>query len=164
VPENGIPLWTLSMFDHVLSLIRGDSSPPRSGDDLKVAVAALLVETARMDDTFDAAERALILRLLGARFGLDAAAATPLLAAAERADAGAADLFRFTKAVIDAFTPAERIGLIEMMWEVAFADGTPDPDEDALLRRVAGLIGVDDRDRGEAKHRVMARLGRYAAG
>ena len=147
------------MFDHVLSLIRGEAEPPRSGNDLKLAVAALLVETARMDDTFDAAERAVIMRLLGARFGLDPAAATLLLAAAERAEAGATDLFRFTKAVIEALTPAERIGLIEMMWEVAFADGATDPDEDALLRRVAGLIAVDDHDRGEAKRRVMVRRG-----
>jgi len=152
------------MFDHVLSLIRGEAAPPTSGDGLKLAVAALLVETARMDDTFDAAERGVILRLLGARFGLDAAAANRLLTAAERAEAGASDLFRFTKALSEALTSAERIGLIEMMWEVAFADGAPDPEEDALLRRVAGLIGVDDHDRGEAKRRVMARLGRSAAG
>jgi uncharacterized tellurite resistance protein B-like protein len=45
-----------------------------------------------------------------------------------------------------------------MMWEVVFADGALDPDEDALLRRVAGLIDADDQDRGEAKRRVMARL------
>jgi uncharacterized tellurite resistance protein B-like protein len=149
------------MFDHVLFLMRGDADP-RSVRDVRLAVAALLVETARMDDTFDAAERAVVLRLLGARFGLDPAAATRLLAAAERAEAGASDLFCFTKAVIEAWTPAERIDLIEMMWEVAFADGAPDPEEDALLRRVAGLIGVDDHDRGEAKRRVMVRLG-YSA-
>ena len=74
--ENGIALWTLSMFDHVLSLIPGEAAPPRSGDGPKLAVAALLVETAPMDETFDAAKRALIPRLLGARFGLNAAAAT----------------------------------------------------------------------------------------
>jgi uncharacterized tellurite resistance protein B-like protein len=118
--------------------------PPRSGDDLRLAVAALLVEAARMDDTFDTSERAAILRLLGTRFRLDPAATNRLLAAAERAEAGAADVYRFTKAVTDALTPAERIGLIEMMWEVVFADGALDPDEDALLRRVAGLIDVSD--------------------
>jgi uncharacterized tellurite resistance protein B-like protein len=147
------------MFDHVLSFIRGDAERPRSGGDIKLAVAALLVEAARMDDTFDTAERAAILRLLGTRFSLDPTAANRLLAAAEQAEAGAAGVYRFTKAVTDTLTPAERIGLIEMMWEVAFADGALDPDEDALLRRVAGLIDVDDHDRGEAKRRVMARLG-----
>jgi uncharacterized tellurite resistance protein B-like protein len=147
------------MFDHVLSFIRGEVEPAKGGDDLKLAVAALLVEAARMDDTFNTSERAAILRLLGTRFSLDPAGANRLLAAADQAEAGAAGVYCFTKAVTDALTPAERIGLIEMMWEVVFADGALDPDEDALLRRVAGLIDVDDHDRGEAKRRAVARLG-----
>jgi uncharacterized tellurite resistance protein B-like protein len=147
------------MLDHVLSFIRGEAEPPKGNGDIKLAVAALLVEAARMDDIFDAAERAVILRLLGTRFSLDPTGANRLLAAAEQAEAVAAGAYRFTKTVIDSLTPAERIRLIEMMWEVVFADGALDPDEDALLRRVAGLIDVGDHDRGEAKRRVMARLG-----
>jgi len=37
--------------------------------------------------------------------------------------------------------------------------GVLDPDEDALLRRVAGLIYVPDQDRGAARKRVLRRLG-----
>jgi uncharacterized tellurite resistance protein B-like protein len=47
-----------------------------------------------------------------------------------------------------------------MMWEVAYADGTLDPLEDSLLRRVGGLIDVSDHERGEARLRVLKRLGR----
>ena len=46
-----------------------------------------------------------------------------------------------------------------MLWEVAYADGVLDPLEDALLRRVAGLIDVSDHERGTARLRVCARLG-----
>ena len=45
-----------------------------------------------------------------------------------------------------------------MMWEVAFADGIIHDFEENLIRRVAGLIYVSDRDRGEAKKRVRARF------
>jgi len=45
------------------------------------------------------------------------------------------------------------------MWEVAYADGVLDPHEDMLLRRVAGLIHVPDRDRAAARRRALARLG-----
>jgi uncharacterized tellurite resistance protein B-like protein len=145
------------MIDDVLSLLLGRSPPPRGGDRLKLAVAALLVEAARMDDTFDAAERATLLSLLRRRFGLDAAAADRLLAAAERAEAAAAGIYRFTKVVVEELTPADRIELMEMLWEVVYADGVVSSDEDALLRRVAGLIDVDDRDRAEARKRVRAR-------
>jgi uncharacterized tellurite resistance protein B-like protein len=54
--------------------------------------------------------------------------------------------------------PKARIGLIEMLWEVAYADGKLDPDEDVLLRRVAGLIYISDEDRIAARQRVVSRL------
>ena len=49
--------------------------------------------------------------------------------------------------------------MIEMLWEVAFADGSVDYFEANLISRIAGLIYVNDRDRGESRKRVMARLG-----
>jgi uncharacterized tellurite resistance protein B-like protein len=55
-------------------------------------------------------------------------------------------------------TPQQRSHLIEMLWEVAYADGVLDPQEDALLRRVAGLIYVSDADRVAARQRVLQRL------
>ena len=46
-----------------------------------------------------------------------------------------------------------------MLWEVAYADGALHDYEASLLRRVAGLLYVSDRDNGEARLRVMAKLG-----
>jgi uncharacterized tellurite resistance protein B-like protein len=54
-------------------------------------------------------------------------------------------------------TPEDRIHLIEMLWDVAYADGVLDPEEDLLIRRIAGLIYVGDRDRVLARQRVLAR-------
>jgi uncharacterized tellurite resistance protein B-like protein len=45
-----------------------------------------------------------------------------------------------------------------MLWEVAYSDGALTGDEDALIRRVAGLIYVSDRDRGDANRRARERL------
>jgi uncharacterized tellurite resistance protein B-like protein len=44
-----------------------------------------------------------------------------------------------------------------MLWDVAYADGVLDPEEDLLIRRIAGLIYVDDRERVLARQRVLAR-------
>jgi uncharacterized tellurite resistance protein B-like protein len=54
--------------------------------------------------------------------------------------------------------PGERTRVIEMLWEVVYADGVLEPEEDALVRKVAGLIYVDDVTRTEARRRVVARL------
>jgi len=124
----------------------------------QLAAAALLAMAALGDDHIDASERAALKRLLSARFGLDAAAVATLIEAAEREARDATQLLRFTRVVKDHFSPAERIELIEMIWEVVYADGELHAYEDSLLRRIAGLIYVSDRDRGAARKRVMARL------
>ena len=64
-----------------------------------------------------------------------------------------------TREVFENTTLQERVELIEMMWEVAYADGVLDPEEDALIRRLANLIYVTDRERIMARQRVLARRG-----
>jgi uncharacterized tellurite resistance protein B-like protein len=146
------------MFDRLLDFLKpGDALP--SVEETHLAVAALLVEAARMDDRFDPAERAAIRRVLVQRFALDDATVDRLVATAEQAVDRSSALYRFIKVVTERFDPTARIGMIEMLWEVAYADGVLDPDEDALIRRIAGLIYVEDRERGAARQRVLARLG-----
>ena len=96
------------------------------------------------------------------RFGLQPGEVTRLVKAAEDSAIWATDLFHLTRVVVENFTEVERIGVIEMLWEVAYSDDLLTGDEDALIRRVAGLIYVSDRDRGEARQRVMQRLERGA--
>lgn len=148
------------MIDRILEALRGTRPASLAkADDLQTAVAALLVEAARMDDAFSDSERDAIRRILAERFDLTAAETDRLLAGAESEADQSVQLYRFIRQVTDRFSPVERIGLIEMMWEVAYADGRLDPDEDALLRRVAGLVHVSDRERGEARLEVLRRLG-----
>jgi uncharacterized tellurite resistance protein B-like protein len=148
------------MFERVFGLLKGTASmPPEPGEALRVAVAAVLVEAAQMDDRFDEAERRSIESLLARRFALTPEAARRLLEEAARAADASVQLHGFLRRIRDAFGPAERIELVEMLWEVAYADGALDPHEDALIRRIAGLVAVDDRDRGEARRRVRRRLG-----
>lgn len=151
------------MFDHILDLLMPGAAP-RAETDIHIAVAALLVEAARMDDDFDPAERAAIRGVLAKRFALDAASVDRLIASAEHAADRSSALYRFTRVVAERFDAAARVGMIEMLWEVAYADGVLDPDEDALIRRIAGLIFVEDHERGAARKRVLDRLDRTAQG
>ena len=93
------------------------------------------------------------------RFGLSAAEADDLIEEATTASAESTQLLRFTSAVKQHFDHDERIEVIEMLWEVVYADGVLHDYEANLLRRVAGLIYVTDRERGDARKRAMARLG-----
>lgn len=127
--------------------------------DKQLAAAALMVEAARMDSHFDDTERATIARLLQRRFGLSPTETQTLIDEAARAQDDANQLLRFTRTIKDNFDEDERVALIEMLWEVVYADGVLDDFEANLLRRVGGLLYVSDRDRGLARKRVLKRLG-----
>jgi uncharacterized tellurite resistance protein B-like protein len=137
----------------------GRDETRRGRDELQLALTALLIEAAFSDDRFDQAERAVIARLLEGRFSLSQSDAHALLAAGEEAATESAELFHFTRIINDRLSFEERIELIEMLWEVAYADGVLDEYEDSLLRRVGGLIYVPDPERGIARQRVLKRLG-----
>jgi uncharacterized tellurite resistance protein B-like protein len=47
--------------------------------------------------------------------------------------------------------------MIEMLWEVVYADGELHSYEANLMRRLGGLLYVSERDRGAARKRVLAR-------
>jgi uncharacterized tellurite resistance protein B-like protein len=111
-----------------------------------------------MDDDFDAAERATIERLLAQRFELEPTAVQALLAEAERAVRHSTQFFPFTQEICRRLEPEARVQIIEMLWAVAYADGVLDPQEDMLLRRIAGLIAVPDGERGMARKRALAKL------
>jgi uncharacterized tellurite resistance protein B-like protein len=127
-------------------------------DTLQLAVAALLMEAAHVDGSLGERERAAVQRLLERRFRLSVEASRALAATGEREAERSAQLFGFTRTINERLPPERRVELIEMLWEVAYADGTLDPLEDAMLRQVGGLIEVADADRGAARQRVMKRL------
>jgi len=148
------------MIDRLMAWLKEERDDfPRGQDEPQLAVAALLMEAALVDGRLQPAERAAVHNLLERRFGLSVAAADQLAAAAEHEAENATQLFGFTRTVNERFARERRIELIEMLWEVAYADGTLDPLEDTMLRQVGGLIDVPDHERGAARRRVLQRLG-----
>ena len=151
------------MIDSILEWIHGGVDRRREGgcgqDELHLALTALLVEVAYSDHHFDEAQRAVIARLTENRFKLSKPDAHALLAAAESSVSESTELFHFTRIINERLSSDERVGLIEMLWEVAYADGVLDEYADSLLRRVGGLIYVPDKERGMARQRVLKRLG-----
>ena len=146
------------VIERIRKLLSAPENALARADDLQIAVAVLLVEAARMDDTFDQYERGTIETLLEQRFQLSHDETQELLKLAEETAERSHQLHPFTRLTVERMEPKARIGLIEMLWEVAYADGKLDPDEDVLLRRVAGLIYISDEDRIAARQRVLSRL------
>ncbi len=112
-----------------------------------------------MDAEFGAEERAKIGELVERRFGLNTEECRALLQAASDKVEQSVEVFGFTREIKNAFSPEERTEMMEMLWEVAYADGELHDLEANLMRRLAGLLHVSDRDSAAARKRVLARLG-----
>lgn len=145
------------MFTQLKSLFESPKPVEDKPDELRLAVAVLLVEAAHMDDRFGPHEREVIGRLLTGKFELSADEANELLSLSQDTVARAAQLHPYTRACFTQMDEDERLHIVEMLWEVAYADGRLDPEEDLLIRKIAGLIAIGDRDRIHARQRVLAR-------
>lgn len=144
--------------DFLNRLVRPDPDPlPET--DARLALAALLVRIARSDGDYAQDEISRIDRIIVRRYGLSPFEAAGLRREAEGLEAEAPDTVRFTRAIKDAVPYEDREGVIEALWDVVLADGIRDHEEDALLRLVANLLGVNDRDSALARKRVEARRG-----
>ena len=149
------------MIDRIKILLRGadpDAAGQTEPDAPKLAAAALLVEAACMDGHFDGDERDAVCAALGAHFGLSESEAGTLIEEAEAAHHEATDLHRFTRTINDRYDHGNRLAVMEMLWEVVYADGRLHAYEANLIRRVGGLLHITDRERGEARKRVLARV------
>jgi uncharacterized tellurite resistance protein B-like protein len=154
---------TSAVLDRLKAFLAGQTDVQDAiagaGDKVQLATVALLVEAAQMDAEFGAEERAKIIELVEGRFGLSAAESRELLQAASEKVEQAVEVFGFTREIKNAFSPEERIEMMEMLWEVAYADRVLHNLEASLMRRLAGLLHVSDRDSGLARKRVLVRLG-----
>lgn len=116
-------------------------------DDLRLSAAALLFHVVAVDDEVSEAERAKLHGMLMGRFSLDERDADALIRAAKDADDEAVDFYRFTSVLKRHLDDAGRQRVIQMMWELVFADGKVHEFEDNLIWRVAELLGVSSRER-----------------
>jgi uncharacterized tellurite resistance protein B-like protein len=150
------------MIEKLKKLLAGrqdkDTDITADAETLKLAASALLMEAACMDGHTDAGEIATVSALLAGHFDLSEGEAAELAEAGRKAVAKSVELYGFTRTIKDSFNHEDRVRMIEMLWQVAYADGVLHDFEANLVRRVSGLIYVPDRESGEARKRVLEQL------
>ena len=127
-------------------------------DPVKLACAALLARAAWLDGHLDAKEEKALISLMVERFSLDETDAVNIDSEATADVNDRNDIYKYTKIVRDAFDESERIALMEMLWQLVYSDGELHDFEATLMRRLAGLLFVDDRQSGAARKRALEKL------
>lgn len=123
-------------------------------NDYRLAAAALLVHAAAIDGSLSEVERAKLHAVIKRRFDLDEATTDELLAEATEAEQEAIDLYHFTSLLNRSLDEGGRQQVIEMMWQIAHADGRVTEFEDNLIWRAADLLHVPAQARIALRQRV----------
>jgi len=149
-----------AMFDALKSLfaeVSGSGAPARSRADegRRLAAVALLVNVANVDGEIGHAGRRRLKKIIEERFGLDANTAAELIALAEESDREAVDFYNFTRVLKRTLDDGGRKEIVEMLWDVAFADGAIHEFQANTIWRIAELLGVSTRDRVLLRQRVV---------
>ena len=136
---------------HIVSTTVDDDTPEKT---IEFAAAVLMFEISRADSTIDPEERKVIDAALVNHFHLSQMEAEELLALAEREVDDSVSLYEFTRSINDKLSNKDRVKIVELLWQVAFADAVLDKYEEYFIRKIADLLYVSHKDYIRAKHRA----------
>lgn len=146
-------------IDEFLTAAGSTATPQAHEHQLQLATAALLMEMVQADFAESPAERDHVLALLQREFTLSAHEAERIAGLGADAAKAAVSLYDFTRSLDQALSTQDKVRIIEMLWQVAYADGTLDKYEEHLLRKLADLLHLTHRQLIQAKHRVLQARG-----
>ncbi|WP_102868801.1 TerB family tellurite resistance protein [Pseudovibrio exalbescens] len=133
---------------------------PYQDDDYRVAAAALMFHIIAVDGDVEPEELEALNKTLKNAYNLSDEETTNLVKLAEERDNEAVDLYGFTYVLKRQLSEEDREKVIEMMWEMVFADGNVHEFEDNTIWRVAELLGVSSRQRMLLKKQVGEKYNR----
>ena len=122
---------------------------------LQIAISCLMIQTAVQDGEFDEVEKTKILALLKDYFKLGKEEINKLFIIAMKVNDDSNDIHQFTRLLNQNLSEEEKLKIIEMMWQIIIADNHIDDYENSLIRKISGLLYVNDQDVGNIKRQLI---------
>ncbi len=147
----------IDMLKRFFTTTAGDDAQrqTRSPQDLRVAVCALCVEMARIDETFSQQELETLIGILTDKYDLSPQHAHALIAQADKQLEESVDLWQFARAINENFTIDEKVDMMEILWRIVYVDGKMDPNEHYLMNKLTNLLRLSHRQMIDAKLKVL---------
>ena len=143
------------MLGELLSRLKGDEPQPE--DDVRLlplAAAVLLLEVAWADHDIGDDELDHIRRALQTQFGLSEREVEEIVEESRASHDASVGVFRFTRAITDAWDEDQRVDLLEALWRLALSDDELHHYEEHAIRKIADLLYVPHTRFIEAKLRA----------
>ena len=118
-----------------------------------VNIACLLIHAAKIDENYTSEEREIIKKTLKKLFP-DLDDLDEVITQAESKENDSNHIQEFTKEV-KSLNTENKIIIVETLWRIILSDGKSDIYENNLMRRLAGLLYLDDKVVGETKVKIL---------
>ena len=118
-----------------------------------VNVASLLIHAAKIDENYTSEEREIIKKTIKKLYP-DLDNLDKVVTQAEQKENDSNHIQEFTRDV-KSFSTENKIIIVETLWRIILSDGKSDIYENNLMRRLAGLLYLDDKIVGETKVKVL---------
>ena len=118
-----------------------------------INIACLLIHAAKIDENYTSEEKEMIKKTVKKLYpdleNLDA-----VISKAEQKENDSNHIQEFTKDV-KSLSLENKILIVETLWKIILSDGKSDIYENNLMRRLAGLLYLDDKIVGEMKVNIL---------
>ena len=123
--------------------------------DVRIATCALFLEMARIDETFTDLEMETIISIMKEKYGLSPVHTDALIKEADRELENSLDLWQFARLINQHYSTAEKIEIIETLWQMVFVDGKMDAYEHYLMSKLKNLLRLSHDQLIQAKLKVL---------
>ncbi len=146
-----------SLVKRFIGKVTGDSKTIKeeSHHKILIAVCALCVEMARIDETFTPMEMETILSILQEKYGLSQKDAEAIIVEAESELEDSVDLWQFSNLINEYYSNEEKIEILETLWQIVYVDGKMDRYEHYLMRKLKNLLRLTQEQLIEAKLKAL---------
>ena len=125
-------------------------------DDIELNIGALLIHAAKIDENYTLKEKEIIKKTLH-ELGSNEENLDKILASAEKMESDSNQILGFTKKIKN-LDENIKIKIIESLLKITFSDGKSDIYETNLIRRLSGLLYLDNKLVGNLKDKVKSNL------
>ena len=137
------------MFD----LFKNKKKINKTNDDVFLKIASLLIHAAKIDENYSEDEKIIIKKTL-IELGIDKKNIEEVMNNAEINEANSNQILEFTKEVKN-LDEENKIKIVETLWSIIYSDNKSDIYESNLMRRLSGLLYLDNKVVGDIKSKII---------
>tara|TARA_R110000787_G_scaffold78011_5_gene171126 strand:- start:38 stop:499 length:462 start_codon:yes stop_codon:yes gene_type:complete len=130
----------LSKISTFFQSLAEDLSPQADEISLEIACCVLLCEVMLADGQLDSAEQKKLNDIVSSQFQLSSREIAEIIARSLALCENATDFYQFTSTINENYSLEQRVKMLELLWQVAYADGELASIEEHIIRKISDLL------------------------